>query len=693
MHGIVDVFAVEVGFRLDVDNRFKLLFRRLSRAPLLDRLVKKLRVHLEADARDVTVLLCTKEVPRAANLKVAHGDLETCAQLGKLLHRLQTLFRHLGQDLVGLIDEIGKRHVIRPADAAAHLIELRQTEAIGVVYDDRVRVRHVETVFHNARRKQDVVAPLVEIDHDALQKLFRHLPVPRLNPRLRHELFKPSAHDVDALDAVVDEVNLPATSKFAANGILQDSAVVLDDVALHGEALGGRRLDDAHVTRSDERHVKRPRNRRRRKRQYVYARREFLDLLLLLDAEALLLVDDQKPEVGKMHALLIQDGVRADEHVDLVRLQTLDRRLLLLRRAKAADDVDAHAEISEACGKRLEVLLCKHGRRHEHGDLLMIHDRLVGGADRHLRLAEADIAAEQAIHRLGLFHIRLDLLNGAALVGRLLIREGVLELPLPRRIGGKCEALRRAALRVERDEFVGDVLDGSARARLRLDPLRAAHAVQTRRLALRSDVFLQESHLIGRHEELVVAAVLDVQIVFLDAAHIERFDTQILADAMIHMDDVIADVDLAEVCNTLFLRGFLREFLLLPAEDVLFGHDNESRPGQFEAVRERAHHDVQISVAQRLVARCDSRWYARLREKLAQGSSLLRLADEKDDVLLVGKPVSRLILQKIHLPLEGSDCLHSQAHETVRLRAVNLLQHEGGEEGRIAFSARHKFFP
>ena len=62
-------------------------------------------------------------------------------------------------------------------------------------------------------------------------------------------------------------------------------------------------------------------------------------------------------------------------------------------------------------------------------------------------------------------------------------------------------------------------------------------------------------------------------------------------------------------------------------------------------------------------------------------------------MLLVGKPVSRLILQKIHLSLEGRDCLHSQAHETVRLRAVNLLQHESGEEGCIAFGARHEFFP
>ena len=101
-----------------------------------------------------------------------------------------------------------------------------------------------------------------------------------------------------------------------------------------------------------------------------------------------------------------------------------------------------------------------------------------------------------------------------------------------------------------------------------------------------------------------------MQIVLLDAAHIERFDTQILADAMIHMDDVIADVDLAKVRNALFLRRFLREFLFLPAEDVLFGYDDESRSGQFEAIRERAHHDVQIGVAQRLIARCDGRWYA-----------------------------------------------------------------------------------
>ena len=274
----------------------------------------------------------------------------------------------------------------------------------------------------------------------------------------------------------------------------------------------------------------------------------------------------------------------------------------------------------------------------------MIHDRLVGGANRHLRLAEADVAAEQAIHRLGFFHIRLDLLDRAALVRRLLIRKGILKLSLPRCIGGKGEALRRAPLRVKLDELVGNVLDGGARARLRLDPLRAAHAVQARHGALRADVLLQEPHLIGRHEELVVAAVLDVQVVLLDAAHIERFDAEVLADAVVHMDDVIADVDLAKVRDAILLRRLLRELLLLPAEDVPFGNDDEARLRQLETVCERADEDVQVGVAQSLPVLRDGGRYARLREELAQGRCLLGVADEKDDVLLRVEPAARFAL-------------------------------------------------
>ena len=58
------------------------------------------------------------------------------------------------------------------------------------------------------------------------------------------------------------------------------------------------------------------------------------------------------------------------------------------------------------------MLLGKHGRRHEHSDLIAIHCRLECGTHSDLRLAEAHIAAQQTIHGLIALHITLDLGDG-----------------------------------------------------------------------------------------------------------------------------------------------------------------------------------------------------------------------------------------------------------------------------------------
>ena len=53
------------------------------------------------------------------------------------------------------------------------------------------------------------------------------------------------------------------------------------------------------------------------------------------------------------------------------------------------------------------VLLGQHGRRHEDGDLLAVVDGLERGADGELGLAVADVAADEAVHRLGFSHVAL----------------------------------------------------------------------------------------------------------------------------------------------------------------------------------------------------------------------------------------------------------------------------------------------
>ena len=86
------------------------------------------------------------------------------------------------------------------------------------------------------------------------------------------------------------------------------------------------------------------------------------------------------------------------------------------------------------------MLLSKHRGGHQNRRLLPVEDTLHHGAECHLRLAVAHIAAEKAIHGNGALHIPFDLCSGAELILRLLVRESVLKLPLPRAVRGKGKA-------------------------------------------------------------------------------------------------------------------------------------------------------------------------------------------------------------------------------------------------------------
>ena len=104
---------------------------------------------------------------------------------------------------------------------------------------------------------------------------------------------------------------------------------------------------------------------------------------------------------------------------------------------EAAEHLDADRERRQAAlGRWLEVLLGQDGGRHQDRDLLAVLDRLEGGSQRHLGLAVAHVAADEAVHRAAAEHVGLHLLDGPRLVRRLGVRERLLQLALP----GACRA-------------------------------------------------------------------------------------------------------------------------------------------------------------------------------------------------------------------------------------------------------------
>ena len=123
---------------------------------------------------------------------------------------------------------------------------------------------------------------------------------------------------LDVVDAVVDEVDLAVAVQLAVDGPPDRLGVEPDDARLDGLAVRRRRLQVRDVADAQQAHVQRPRDRRGRERQHVDRRAERLEPLLVLDAEPLLLVDDDQAQVLERDVLL-QDPVRADQDIDARR--------------------------------------------------------------------------------------------------------------------------------------------------------------------------------------------------------------------------------------------------------------------------------------------------------------------------------------------------------------------------------------
>ena len=138
---------------------------------------------------------------------------------------------------------------------------------------------------------------------------------------------------VDRLDAVVEEERLPAARVLALERLLDELLVVLADVGLDGPAALRRRLDHVMSRMPGERHLQRARDRRRAHRDDVDLELQLAQQLLLLDAEALLLVDDQQPEVLRAHVAAESSAVRADEDVDLALVEAPRRPRAARRRS------------------------------------------------------------------------------------------------------------------------------------------------------------------------------------------------------------------------------------------------------------------------------------------------------------------------------------------------------------------------
>ncbi len=276
----------------------------------------------------------------------------------------------------------------------------------------------------------------------------------------------------------------------------------------------------------------------------------------------------------------------ADQDVDLALLVALEHVTGLGGGAQPRDHLDSERGVGEALAEGAEVLLGEDRGRHQHHHLGAVGGRLVRGAQRDLGLAVADVAADQPVHRpLGL-HVGLGRLDRVDLVGGLRIGEGRLELELPLAVGREGVAAANLALGVEVEQLAGQGLGGRAGAGLEALPALAAERRELRLVAVGAEVAADLRELVGGREDLVLALVGELEVVAGDPGESLGLEAGEAGDAVVLVDDVVADPQLDRVREPRPRRR--RRLRPAAVDEAAVGDDRELQLRRNEALAQQS---------------------------------------------------------------------------------------------------------
>ena len=344
-----------------------------------------------------------------------------------------------------------------------------KTTMLGAAIEAATDHGRATRVVTPTKKAADVAAQELGVSADSVAKLvhahgwrwnadgvWTRLAVGDTDIGLRHQLRDARGALLDGLHLIVQHVDLPAAQQLAQDGFLDHAVVALLDEGLHRQAARRWRGDDGQVADAAHRHVQRARNRRGSQGQDVDLGAQALEALLLGDAEAVLLIDDQQPHVGQLQRFGEQ-LVSADHDIGLAVPDALERGFLALAAGETRQQGNLHRGVGEAIAEVVVVLLGEQGGGHQHRHLGLVFHCHEGGAHGHFGLAEAHIAAHQPIHGLAGLHVGNHRGNGGLLVRGFLEGEagaegGVIGLRV-----GKGIAFAGGATGIDVEQFSGDI--------------------------------------------------------------------------------------------------------------------------------------------------------------------------------------------------------------------------------------------
>ena len=191
--------------------------------------------------------------------------------------------------------------------------------------------------------------PVIESAHDVFELGRRHAAMRNAELDLRHMVAQEIRLFFEVGDARHDIEALAAAIMLAQQRLADDHRIEGRDIGPHRQPIERRRGDERKLAHARQRQLQGARDGRRGQRQHMHIGAQLLQPLLVLDAEMLLLIDDQQAEIAELDALG-EKRMGADDDVDLALGKPFLHRLDLLApdEARGLRDAQRHSPGSAA---------------------------------------------------------------------------------------------------------------------------------------------------------------------------------------------------------------------------------------------------------------------------------------------------------------------------------------------------------
>ena len=319
------------------------------------------------------------------------------------------------------------------------------------------------------------------------------------------------------------------------------------------------------------------------------------------------------------------------------------------------------------------------------GALLAAHHALEGRAQGNFGLAHAHVAAEQAVHRVGLFHVLFDLGGGVELVVGLVVLKAGLEIVLPVAVGREGVSLGLPAPGVQFNELLGHLLGGFFHLGAGALPFGAAQLGQLHLfLVAGGGVAAEQVQLGDGHIEHIGAGILDLQVILDGTLHFQPLDARIHADAVALVHHIVPGLDVRKAGQGIFVLFALfvlgGGFLVQPVPPG--GDDRRVGKGEGAACGQVAGQHLHDAFGRAHVP-AHAHGVALVCQVPGQGGGTLGGAGEEGDGIALGDQRVKILPQggQVAAPVGGRKGLH--VDEVFQLELVHPPQEVLTQQGAL----------